>query len=198
MANTRRDTFDVTKIGAVKAELNIYLAVMYRELDQYDKAFAKLDIASDQYARLNNHVQNMLVHYETSMIYHYQRDDEKALQWINLAYEEFECLKEKQDYHQAMLDHGKGSILCNLKQFDEALTLFQRVLLIWEKQKHNYHIALATNAVGAVNIHLKRPAEALEYFAQAKVVCDAIKDRTHVNRLLDIIDKNIADAHSKL
>lgn len=189
---------DTSTISAVMAELNFYLAVLYRELGDVDKAFSRLDIASEQYARLNNHVQNMLVHYETAMIYHHQNLNEKAVDWINLAFNEYDQLKEKQDYYQAMLEHGKAVILIEMKQYDVALTLFQRVLQIWEKQKHDYHIALATNAVGAVNIHLERPKEALVYFHKAKQFCEPIKDRTHVQALLKLIDGNIDNATSKL
>lgn len=193
-----KSTLDRSKIGAILAEQNFYLAVMYRELGEFEKAFAKLDIASDQFARLNNHVQNMLVQYETAMIYHTQHHNEKALDWINQAYKEFEHFREKQDYHRAMLDHGKGAILLDLKQFDYALTLFQRVLLIWEKHKHDYHMALAINGVGAVNIHLERPTEALEYFAKALTICDQISDRSHVRTLMKVIDNNVRLAKSKL
>jgi tetratricopeptide (TPR) repeat protein len=189
---------DLSKISEITAELNFYLAVMYRELKQYNKAFAKLDIASEQYARLNHHVQNMLVLYETSVLYHSQKQDKKALQWSDLAYQEFEQLHEKQEYHRTMLDHSKGLILLSLKRYDEALTLFQRVLLVWQNQKHTYHTALATNAVGATIIQLERPIEALEYFAKAKELCDPIKDREYVKELLKQIDINIAEAKNRL
>jgi len=189
---------DTSKISVITAELNFYLAVMYRELKQYDQAFAKLDIASEQYARINNHVQNMLVLYETAMIYQNQEQTEKALDWVNQAINEFERLTEKQDYHRAMLDHGKGAILLSLKRYDEALTLFQRVLLVWEKQKHDYHIALATNAIGATIMNLERPTEALLHFEKAKAICDPIKDRNYVKELLKTIDNNIEDAKGRL
>jgi tetratricopeptide (TPR) repeat protein len=193
-----KTNLETSKISAITAELNFYLAVLYRELYEHDKAFAKLDVASEQYARLDNHVQNMLVQYETAMIYYLQEENKKALQWIDLAIQEFNKLGEKQDYHQAMLDHGKGTILFNLKQYDKTLTLIQRVLLFWKKQKHDYHIALAKNALGATVMHLARPVEALEHLEEAKAICDPIKDRGYVQELIKIIDNNIADAKSQL
>ena len=196
--NSETEEIDTLEISAVSAELNFYLAVLYRELSQFDKAFSKLDIASEQYARLNNHVQNMLVLYETSMIYKNQEEYVKALQWINLAFDEFEGLKEKQDYHQAMLDHGKGIILLGLQKYDEALTLLQGVLPIWEKQKHDYHSALVNNDIGATIFGLAHPTAALPYLKKAKMLCEPIKDRAYVQELIKIIDKNIANASGKL
>ena len=189
---------DISKISVITAELNFYLAVLYREWNQYDKAFAKLDIASEQYARLNNHIQNMLVLYETAMLYCRLKQYDNALQWIDLASAEFGRLPEQQDYHRAMLEHGKGIILLAIGEHNRALTFFKRVLLIWEKYKHDYHIALATNAVGAATIHLARPIEALGYFAKAKAICRPIKEQEQVKELLKVIDSNIAKANSRL
>ena len=182
---------DQSEISEITAQHNFYLAVMYRELHQYNKAFTKLDIAADQYSRLNHHLQNVLVLYEKSMFFCFTDKLIEALQWIELAIEDFEKLPEKQDYHRAMLEHGKGIILYRMGQYDEALTLFQRVALIWEKYQHPYHIALATNAKGATLRELNRPDEAIELFEKAKVMCSEMLDKEHVVVLYRQINENI-------
>lgn len=179
------------QISKVTAEQYLYIAVIYRDLKDYAKALDNLEIASKQAAKINNYVQNMLILVEKALLFSQAGKYESAMQWVDLAEAEFHKLPERQDYHQAMIDHTRGVIWFHQKEYDKALTRFQRVLPIWQSYEHTYHIALANNDVGATLIELNRLDDARDFLERAKKLCMPLHDRTYARNLLITINENL-------
>lgn len=186
------------KISKVTAEQYMYLAIMYRDMKQYDKALEYFEIALDQTGRIDHSVYNMLILSEKALVYAFKDDIKEAKYWIDRAFQRFRNLPESQGYLEARIEHIQGLIAYNDSDFETALFSFQRVLPIWEAYQREYHIALANNAIGATLIKLNRPEEAIAYLNQAKVVCKPLNDKQYADELLGIIDINLNNAQDML
>lgn len=186
-------SIDMVDVNRISAEQNYFLAVIYRELKQFDEAFQYLDRASEQYARLKNPVRNMLILHEKAVLYHFINQPEEAQQWLNLAYREYYQLEEPQTSHYAMLKHTQGLIHFDMMQYESALSLFHDSLDIWIDNQHKYHIALAHNVIGYTHYKMSQIDKALEFYDESHKLCRNLKEK-HAQELMKVIEQNISDA----
>lgn len=186
------------EISKVTAQQYLYLAVLYRDTGEYDKALKLLETALEQASNINHHVHTMTILSEKATIYSYKHELEEANYWIERAFLNFQRLPEKLPYWEARIEHIRGNIAYEVKDFTSALVNFERVLPLWEIYKRDFHIALANNAIGATLIKLERPNDAIEHLNKAKSICDPMQEKTYVTDLLKVIDTNICNAKHML
>ena len=191
-------SFYPEEISKITAEQYFYLAVMYRDLREYDQALSYFEIALDQATRIDHSIHTMLILSEKALVYSFKQEIEEARSWIELAITKFEKLPETQGYHEAHIEHTRGLIAYYGEDFESALFSFQRVLPIWEAYEREYHIALANNAIGSTLIRLNRPEEAITYLIRAKDVCKPLDEKKYAIDLLNIIDTNLNEANNML
>ncbi len=180
-------------VSRISAEQYYFLAVIYRELNQFDEAFKYLEIASEQYVLLHNPIRNMLILYEKAILYRNTGQYEEAQQWLDLAFREYHQLEESQTFHYAMLKHGQAQIYVDTAQYELALPVFYEVLDIWVENQHKYHMALAHNAIGYTLYKMSEIDKALESYDESQKLCQNLKEK-HVEELMKVIEQNISDA----
>jgi tetratricopeptide (TPR) repeat protein len=190
-------SIDMIDVNRISAEQNYFLAVIYRDLKQFDEATKHLDRASEQYSRLENPIRNMLMLYERAVLFRFRGETDAAQQWLKLAYDEYYGLAEPQEFHLAMLDHTKGLICIDLGDFETAYHQFEKVLVVWRKADHIYHTALTYNAIGYCLYEMGKIDDAIQNYVIAKEKC-GLMDELHAESLMSIIDENIENAENRL
>lgn len=186
-------SIDMIDVNRISAEQNYFLAVVYRDLQEFDLASKYLERASEQYSRLENPIRNMLMLFEKAVLFRFLGQTDAAEQWIKLAYDEYYKLAEPQSFHLAMLNHTYGLIYVDLGEFETARNLFEQTLPEWQKADHKYHTALTYNAIGYCLYEMGQIDDAMEHYGIAKAKCSVLSE-VYARSLMQVIDKNIENA----
>ena len=139
--------------------------------------------ALEHAAKVNNPARKAVIMGMASEIYHSLSDDEKALSYAEQAYEIDHQLK--REPQASIRLSQKASALLGLHRYQEAETIYRKIIPVL-KQTGDYHsYAIALNRLGMSLLCQERQQEAIPYYQEAAMLFSKMGDlynEIHSNR----------------
>lgn len=139
--------------------------------------------ALEHAAKVNNPARKAVIMGMASEIYHSLSDDEKALSYAEQAYEIDSQLK--REPQASIRLSQKASALLGLHRYQEAETIYRKIIPVL-KQTGDYHsYAIALNRLGMSLLCQERQQEAIPYYQEAAMLFSKMGDlynEIHSNR----------------